>query len=83
MAGFRDATFSGYDALKLVDERFGILLSPGRIYYTVRLMEKKKLLESSYKRGKKVYRVTKVGKLTLEVVLSDEMRSFMVNITKP
>lgn len=83
MAGFRDATFSGYDALKLVDERFGILLSPGRIYYTVRSMEKKKLLESSYKRGKKVYRVTKVGKLTLEVVLSDEMRSFMVNITKP
>ncbi len=83
MAGFGDASFSGYDAMKLVDERFGILLSPGRIYYTIRSMEKKKLLESSRKKGKKVYTVTELGKLTLKVVISDDMRAFMVDITKP
>lgn len=83
MAGFRDTSFSGYDALKLVEERFGILLSPGRIYYTIRSMEKKKLLDGSYHKRKKVYKVTELGILTLEIVISDEMRAFMVNITKP
>lgn len=83
MAGFRNDSFSGYDALRFINERFGILVSPGRMYYTLHSMERKKLVESSYKKGKRVYKVTELGKLTLEIVTSpDEIQAFMAKVMK-
>ena len=83
IAGFRDSSFSGYDALRLINERYGILLSPGRMYSTIYAMERKKLVEGSYQKGKRMYRVTDFGKLTLEVVTSsDETQAFMEKVMK-
>jgi DNA-binding PadR family transcriptional regulator len=83
IAGFRDDSFSGYDALRFINERFGIMFSPGRMYSTLYAMERKKLVEGSYEKGKRVYEVTELGKLTLEVVTSsDEIQAFMAKVLK-
>jgi DNA-binding PadR family transcriptional regulator len=81
IAGFRDSSFSGYDALRFINERYGILLSPGRMYSTMYAMERKKLVEGSHVQGKRVYRVTDFGKMTLDVVTSsDEIQAFIVKV---
>ncbi len=83
IGAFRETAFSGYDALRLISERYGKPISPGRMYSTLYAMERKKLVEGSYRKGKRMYIVTDLGKLTFEVVTSsDEMQSFMEKMTK-
>ena len=83
IAGFRDDSFSGYDALRFINEHFGILLSPGRMYSTLYAMERKKLVEGSYEKGKRMHKVTDFGKLTLDVVTSsDEIQAFVAKVLR-
>ena len=83
IAGFRDNSFSGYDALRFINERYGILLSPGRMYSTMYAMERKKLVEGSHVQGKRMYKVADFGKLTLEVVTSsEEIQAFMAKVLR-
>jgi DNA-binding PadR family transcriptional regulator len=83
LAGFIDSSFIGYDALRFVNERFEILLSPGRMYSTLYSMERKRLIEGSYQKGKRTYKVTDLGKLTVEVVTSsDEIQAFMAKVMR-
>lgn len=82
MAHFRDRSFSGYDVLVFVQRRFGLLLSPGTVYSRLYSMEREGLIKLVAKRGRKrIYRVTDLGKLTVEVTTSaNEIKAFFARI---
>lgn len=78
MAHFKDRPFSGYDVLVFIQKQFGLLLSPGTVYSKLYSMEREGLIKPVAKRGRKrVYRVTELGKLTVEVTTSmNEIKAF-------
>lgn len=82
MAHFTDKSFSGYDVLVFIQKKFGLLLSPGTVYSKLYSMEREGLIKLVVKRGRKrVYRVTDLGRLTVEVTTStDEIRAFFSRI---
>lgn len=82
MARFRDKPFSGYDVLIFVREQFGLLLSPGTVYSRLYSMEREGLIELVIEKGKKrVYRLTDLGKLMVDVTTSmNEIKAFITKI---
>ena len=83
MTHFQNDSFSGYDAVQFIQARFGVLLSPGKVYSTIYAMERKMLVVGSSADGKRIYKITKIGKLTLDTVTaSDEIEVLMANIMK-
>ncbi|MEM2338234.1 MAG: helix-turn-helix transcriptional regulator [Candidatus Bathyarchaeia archaeon] len=82
MAHFKDRAFSGYDVLVFVQKQFGLLLSPGTVYSRLYSMEREGLIKLVVKKGRKrVYRVTELGKMMVDVTTSmDEMKFFIAKI---
>ncbi|MEM2779723.1 MAG: helix-turn-helix transcriptional regulator [Candidatus Bathyarchaeia archaeon] len=82
MAQFIDRSFSGYDVLVFIQKQFNLLLSPGTVYSKLYSMEREGLVKLVAKRGRKrIYRVTDLGKLTVEVTTSaDEIKAFFARI---
>lgn len=81
LAHFKDATFKASEALRFVQERFGVLINPGKVYQVVYAMEREGLVKGSYEERKRVYQVTDFGKLTLEVATSpEEIEAFMATM---
>ena len=70
----------GYSIKKQVEAAFNIKLRHGALYPTLNLLEKKGFLESttqqSGKRPRKVYTITKEGKLYLQTY-NDIMKAFI------
>lgn len=52
----------GYKIIAAIHKEFGILLSPGSLYPLLRILEKKKLLESRFEKRRVVYKATFMGK---------------------
>lgn len=61
-------SLSGYDITGLVNNRFGIFMSPGTIYNTLRTLETRNLIEGMWKDKKRVYKLTEKGKEFLKVI---------------
>ncbi len=72
MGRFRNEPFSNYDAHKFVQDEFGLKISSGTIHSTIYGMERKRLVTSLTMNGKRVYRLTDRGKMTVEVATSPE-----------
>jgi DNA-binding PadR family transcriptional regulator len=80
LVNFRDCSFSGYDALQFINREFGLHISSGTIYSTIYSMERKELLAGS-SNGKRVFRLTDLGKITLEVAAgSSELMALIESI---
>ena len=54
----------GYNIIATVHREFGILLSPASLYPLLHRLEKDKLIESNFDKGKTVYSLTVKGKQT-------------------
>ncbi|MEM3730445.1 MAG: helix-turn-helix transcriptional regulator [Candidatus Bathyarchaeia archaeon] len=80
---FRDDTFSGYDVLLFIQDRFNLFLSPGSVYFKLYSMEREGLIEAVSTSRKRVYRVTELGKLVADVTTSsNEIKNFIAKIMK-
>ena len=78
---FQDEDFGARDAIMFIRERFSIMMSPQKVYSTIYEMEREKLLEGFYEEGKKMYRVTELGKSTVKIATSSgEMQAFMLSM---
>jgi DNA-binding PadR family transcriptional regulator len=56
----------GYKLIAAIHREFGILVSPGSFYPLLHFLEDNKLVESSFNKGKIVYKVTPKGKEKFE-----------------
>ena len=72
IAHFIDKLFSGYDVLLFLEDEFKIKFSSGTVYSTLYSMEREGLIQGSDSENKRVYTVTKKGKITAEVAASFE-----------
>jgi DNA-binding PadR family transcriptional regulator len=67
---FENKIFSGYDVIVFIHKKFGILLSAGKVYSTLYVMERSKLINGfNLNKRKKVYRLTEKGEYTLTVLV--------------
>jgi len=62
LAILNGGSMHGYKIIAAIHNEFGILLSPGSLYPLLHGLEDDKLIESTFDRGKVVYRVTPAGK---------------------
>jgi len=61
-------SLSGYDITGLVNDRFGIFISPGTIYNTLHSLETRNFIEGIWRDKKRVYKLTNKGKEFLKVI---------------
>lgn len=60
---------SGYDVLKHLERRFGLMMSPGTVYSQLNYMERRGLLNGLQKGRKRIYTLTPHGKRTANSAL--------------
>jgi DNA-binding PadR family transcriptional regulator len=78
---YENASFSGYDVISFIPDKFGVSLSAATIYSTLYSMERRELLTGYSTERKRVYKVTELGKLTFKVVASKaDMEALMTRI---
>ena len=61
-------TLSGYDITGLINEKFGIFISPGTIYNTLHSLETRNFIKGVWRDKKRVYKLTNEGKEFLKVI---------------
>ncbi|MCD6242888.1 PadR family transcriptional regulator [Candidatus Bathyarchaeota archaeon] len=59
---------SGYDITGLINDRFGIFISPGTVYNTLHSLETKQLIEGVWRDKKRIYKLSKKGNEFLKVI---------------
>ncbi|MBI2937494.1 MAG: PadR family transcriptional regulator [Thaumarchaeota archaeon] len=70
---------SGYDLVVIIQKRFDVLLSPGTIYPILKSLDSHKLVQTSYTKRKKLYKLTDQGSLYLSQLLGG-YRDFLSHI---
>ena len=59
---------SGYDITGLINDKFGVFISPGTIYNTLHSLETKELIKGMWKDKKRIYTLSSRGKTFLKVL---------------
>ena len=59
---------SGYDITGLINDKFGIFISPGTVYNTLHSLETKNFIEGMWRDKKRVYKLSSKGKGFLKVL---------------
>jgi DNA-binding PadR family transcriptional regulator len=72
LAHFNNCTFSGYDVIAFLQKELGVHISASTVYGSLYSMERKGLLVGCNSDRKRLYEVTELGNLTLQVVASKE-----------
>jgi len=62
------SSLSGYDITGLINDRFGIFISPGTVYNTLHTLETKNFIEGKWQDKKRVYKISNKGKEFLKVL---------------
>lgn len=70
---------SGYDVLALIHKKFHLLMSSGTVYNVLYTLERKGLIEGMFSRRKRVYKLTDLGKETINIILNayEKIENFM------
>ena len=84
MAELQNGPKSGYDIISFIHSKFGFLLSSGTVYSLLHALERKNLVEGTWIKRKRVYKLTDKGAKTIETILysHDKIKSFMATIFK-
>lgn len=77
-------SLTGYDVIRLIHRRFGILVSSGTVYSLLYSLERDGLIEGLWNERKRVYRLAKKGEADIEVITkaNAEIQKFLTNISK-
>ena len=84
MTELQNGSFSGYDCISYIHNKFNLLVSSGTVYSLLYSLERKGLIEGVWDERKRVYKLTQKGEKTINTLLdsSDRIKVFMTNILK-
>jgi len=84
MTELRNGSFSGYDCISFIHNKFNLLVSSGTVYSLLYSLERNGFIEGVWEERKRVYKLTQKGEKTIDVLLesSDKIKGFMTNILK-
>ncbi len=81
LSRFRDEVFDGAAAVRFIQQEFGVSLSPRKVHAKMHSMKQKSLVDFEKKSGRELYRLTDMGRLTLQVCTNyEEMGDFMTKL---
>ncbi|NIR87981.1 PadR family transcriptional regulator [Candidatus Bathyarchaeota archaeon] len=77
-----DSKVGGYDVIKYLHRRFGFLISAGRVYSHLYMLEREGLLRGWHDGRKRVYALTRKGKDTTKMIVNarDRIGKFVSSI---
>jgi DNA-binding PadR family transcriptional regulator len=84
MTELQNGSFSGYDCISYIHNKFNLLVSSGTVYSLLYSLERNGLIEGVWEERKRVYKLTQKGEKTINTLLeaSDKNKGFMTNILK-
>ncbi len=79
----KKGSLSGYDVIRLIHRRFGILVSSGTVYSLLYSLERDGLIRGVWNKRKRVYPLTEKGERNIKVITkaNDEIQNFLKNIS--
>ena len=84
MSELRSRTFSGYDIISFIHNKFQLLVSSGTIYSLLYSLERNDLIKGSWSERKRTYQLTQKGVRTIDVILNvnPDIRTFATSFLK-
>ena len=70
LAGLRNDSMSGYDAITYVHDKFGVLISSGTVYAHLYALEREGLITGNTDKKKRNYKLTEKGEQYLDYFVS-------------
>ncbi|MEE9585907.1 MAG: PadR family transcriptional regulator [Nitrososphaerales archaeon] len=67
----KSSVLSGYDVIKIVYEKFGILLRPGNVYPILNSLEDRNMIHKKNVERKKIYGLTDDGALYINLLFNE------------
>jgi len=82
LAELKDAPKSGYDFIRIMHKRFGMLISSGTVYSTLYLLEREGLIKGIMQSRKRVYVLTEKAEQDIKIIVkaNEEIQSFLRKI---
>jgi len=82
LAELDESEIGGYDIIKHIHKRHGVLISSGTVYSTLYKLERDGLIKSQFDERKRVYELTKKGIESLKSIkkANDEIGNLLGNI---
>lgn len=71
----KSSDLGGYDIIKLIREKFGIVINPGTIYSFLYSLERDGLLKGEIYERKRIYNVTEKGEEKIEKLLETKQNT--------
>ncbi|MCW4017069.1 MAG: PadR family transcriptional regulator [Candidatus Bathyarchaeota archaeon] len=84
LSELRNGTFSGYDIISYIHNKFQLLVSSGTIYSLLYSLERNGLIEGVWDERKRTYQLTKKGTHTINTILNvnQDIKTFVSNFLK-
>lgn len=75
---------TGYDVIRLIHRRFGVLVSSGTVYSLLYSLERNGLIKGVWNQKKRIYELTEKGEADIEAITkaNAEIQKFLRNILK-
>lgn len=79
----KKGSLSGYDVIRFIHRRFGILVSSGTVYSLLYSLERDGLIKGVWNQRKRVYALTEMGERNIKVInkANEEIQNFLKNIS--
>jgi DNA-binding PadR family transcriptional regulator len=71
---------SGYDIIYFINQKFNMMISPGKVYSALYALERKGLIQGSFDSKKRTYTITEQGAKALEEI-AEESEAVLYYIT--
>jgi len=84
MNELRNGSFSGYDLMNYIHNKFQLLISSGTIYSLLYSLERNELVKGTWTERKRTYQLTLKGTKTIQIILSTtpDITYFTTNFLK-
>ncbi len=78
-----EGSLSGYDVIRLIHQKFNVLVSSGTVYSLLYSLERDGLIRGVWNQRKRVYTLTEKGDQNIKVITkaNDEIQKFLKSIT--
>ncbi len=78
----KKGSLSGYDAIGLIHNKFGILVSSGTVYSLLYSLERDGLIKGAWNQRKRVYALSEKGEQNIKLITkaNEEVQNFLRNI---
>ena len=79
LAELRNHPMSGYDVIRFIHRKFGVLVSSGTVYSLLYSLERNGLIKGVFTNGKRVYTLSQKSEQNIETILdvNNKVQSFL------